>query len=183
MEWKDVGNAVKKALPLIGTVLGGPMGGAAGGIIAMIASALGLKDDEATPENVMQLIQTDPQAMIKMREIELNHKLELEKILLEYDRLYLQDRQGARDMNVKTTQATGKRDVNLYVLAWVNVIGFFSVLMLVIIVKMPTDDVAKTAIAMLFGALIAGYKDVLGYFFGSSKSSADKTQLLAGKNG
>lgn len=92
---------------------------------------------------------------------------------------YLQDRQNARQADVDKTKATGSRDFNLYFLAWVNVGGFFAVLVAVIICDMPTTEVAKTALAMLFGALITGYKDVLGYFFGSSKSSADKTTLLA----
>jgi len=49
----------------------------------------------------------------------------------------------------------------------------------VIFADMPESEVAKTALAMLFGALIGGYKDVLGYFFGSSKSSSDKNKILA----
>ena len=31
----------------------------------------------------------------------------------------------------------------------------------------------------LLGGLVAGFTQVLGYFFGSSKSSSDKTKLLA----
>jgi hypothetical protein len=46
---------------------------------------------------------------------------------------------------------------------------------------MPDSEVARTALAMLFGALIAGYRDVLGYCFGSSKGSSDKNALLAGR--
>jgi hypothetical protein len=109
------------------------------------------------------------------------HKVEIQKLILEGDRMYLQDRQDARKRQVESEKATGHKDVNLYVLAWVNVIGFFGILGLVIIADMPTNDVAKTALAMLFGALIGGYKDVQSYFFGSSKGSADKTELLAKK--
>jgi hypothetical protein len=36
-------------------------------------------------------------------------------------------------------------------------------------------------IFMLFGAISSGFGQVLGFFFGSSKSSADKTQLLGKK--
>ena len=31
---------------------------------------------------------------------------------------------------------------------------------------------------ILFGGLVSGFATVLGYFFGSSKGSADKTHLL-----
>lgn len=123
--------------------------------------------------------QATPEQQIQLKTLMYTHE---ERILEENRKeqeMYLHDRQSARQADVHKTQATGKRDSNLYILAWVNVIGFFSVLVAVIIVDMPTSEVAKTALAMLFGALIGGYKDVLGYFFGSSKSSADKTAMLS----
>jgi hypothetical protein len=42
MNWSKVGDIAGKALPVLGTVLGGPAGGTVG---AMIAGALGVEDD------------------------------------------------------------------------------------------------------------------------------------------
>ena len=43
----------------------------------------------------------------------------------------------------------------------------------------PIPEAAIGPINQLFGALAAGFGLVLGYFFGSSKSSTDKTKLMA----
>ena len=181
MDWKDVGAKIAKGAPLIGGILGGPAGGAIGGVVSMVASALGLKSENPQPEEIMSIITQDPNALAKIREVELRNREVLERIALEREVAYLQDKQDARKRQVEVTKATGKTDVNLYVLAWLTIAGFFSCLGIVMTVDMPTNDVAKTAIAMLFGAMIAGYKEVLSYFFGSSKSSSDKTKMLAGK--
>ncbi|TDX29113.1 holin (3TMs family) [Modicisalibacter xianhensis] len=64
MNWGDVKDAVAKYAPLAGAALGGPSGAAVGSILA---SVLGV---EATPEAVQRAIQTDPEAAIKLRQVE-----------------------------------------------------------------------------------------------------------------
>jgi hypothetical protein len=44
----------------------------------------------------------------------------------------------------------------------------------------PIPAASVGPINQLFGALAAGFGLVLGYFFGTSKSSHDKTALLSG---
>ena len=85
MDWKTVGGYVKKGAPLLGTILGGPAGAAAGGAVSLICSALGIGD--STPESVMAQLQGDPDAMVKLRQIESTHQIELGRIALEMDRL------------------------------------------------------------------------------------------------
>jgi len=43
-------------------------------------------------------------------------------------------------------------------------------------IKIPEGS--NQVVFLLFGALATGFGQVLQYFFGSSKSSAEKTQLL-----
>jgi hypothetical protein len=169
MEWKDVGEFVGKVAPAVGTVLGGPAA-AVGGAIGLLAKAFGL-DQDADPGQVMAAINADPEAIIKLKALD-----------IEMQRIYLLDRQSARTADVDKTKATGKRDTNLYVLSWVVVSGFFLLIGCLIFHQIPdTNELAKVALPMLFGALISGFKDVLGYFFGSSKSSAEKTEMLRPK--
>lgn len=183
MDWKDVGGKLANLAPGIGTILGGPVGAGVGLGVKLLANVFGLGDD-ATPEQVEQAIASDPQAALKLRIAEMDFQVKKRDQDIEQLKVELGDIQSARTRQVESEKATGSRDFNLYFLAWVNVGGFFAVLVAVIVCDMPAGEVAKTALAMLFGALISGYKDVLGYFFGSSKSSADKTQLMAiSKNG
>lgn len=64
MEWNEVGRAVAKFAPALGTVLGGPLGTVAGG---MIAAVFGADDD---PESVAKAIERDPEAAVKLAEID-----------------------------------------------------------------------------------------------------------------
>lgn len=64
MDWGDIKDAVASVAPTLGTALAGPAGGAVGG---MLATALGV---DQTPEAVSQAIKADPQAAVKLREVE-----------------------------------------------------------------------------------------------------------------
>jgi len=76
MDWENLGSKLLGGgLPLLGSLIGGPAGAAVG---TLIASALGVKD---TPEAVAQAL-NDPQAMIKLRELELNHEKDLQQMYL-----------------------------------------------------------------------------------------------------
>jgi CDP-diglyceride synthetase len=67
----------------------------------------------------------------------------------------------------------------MYAFGALIVLAFFAAICLLTFVPMPQES--KDALLILLGALAAQFKDVGGYFFGSSKSSADKNALLAEK--
>ena len=165
MDWKELGkDIIQGGAPLLGGLLGGPGGAAAG---ALIASLFGADPDD--PKDIAFKMSADPDAYIKLKEFELNNKAQITE-------MYLKDVQSARDREVEITKVTGKRDINLYVLAWVVVAGFFILTGMLMFIDIPegTSGVAN----LLFGALVAGFATVLNYFFGSSKGSADKNALL-----
>jgi hypothetical protein len=183
-EWKDIGSAIAGAAPTIGGIVGGVLGATpgaqvgslAGNAISSLLKSLGLADN-STPDQVMTAIQADPNIALKLRQAEMDYQLAINKQKLDETLAYIQDVQNARGMMVETTKATGKRDTNLYVLSWVIVVGFFGLIALLFFVPMPKDS--NGVIVLLFGSLAAGFGSVIGYFFGSSKGSAEKTQLLA----
>jgi hypothetical protein len=170
---KDTLAKIANAAPLLGSILG-PGGAVAGTAIKVIASALGVEEQPAAIEAE---IQANPEALLKLKELEANHKIEWEKLAIEGERLRLTDVQSARQRQIDTEKSTGKRDINLYILAWVIVAGFFILLFLLMKVAIPADQ--NGVIFMLFGALSTGFGQVLQYFFGSSKGSADKAIQIA----
>jgi hypothetical protein len=185
MNWekiKALGGKIASAAPLLGSLLG-PGGTATGTAIKLIASALGVED---TPEAIEAAITANPESLLKLKELELNHEVQLRQLSLdaarlqvERERAELADVGDARKREMTITAATGKRDVNLYILAWVIVIGFFALVTLLTQTTLPADSSGVTF--MLFGSLATGFGQVLGYFFGSSKSSAEKTEILANR--
>ncbi len=66
------------------------------------------------------------------------------------------------------------------ILTLVSTAGFFSVMVLIIWKGLPTtSEAGGQAILLLIGALIAGYTQVLGFWFGTTMSSRAKDELLA----
>ena len=178
MDWKNLdGQLIKKGLPLNRGLLGGPVGAlGAKAAVSLLSSTLDLPE-EATADEVLGTIRANPEALLKIKAAELKHKERLQELLLEETRLIIQDTADARNREIAITKITGKRDVNLYILAWSVVIGFVAKTGMMYFRPIPSSAIGP--INQLFGALAAGFGLVLGYFFGSSKSSVDKTKLMA----
>ena len=72
------------------------------------------------------------------------------------------------------------KDINKFIIAWIIVVGFFSVsIYLLYLVKGGQEIKDSTgAIFMLLGALVSKFSAVIDYFFGSTQSSADKTAQI-----
>lgn len=69
MNWKDLSGIIGKLAPTLGVALGGPAGGAVG---ALISTALGVR---STPDAVAEAVRTNPDAAIKLAEIQANLQL------------------------------------------------------------------------------------------------------------
>lgn len=67
----------------------------------------------------------------------------------------------------------------MYVLGVIIVMGFFLLLYLLVYQQIPVEN--KDILNIVVGALIGSFTTVVGYFYGSSKGSADKTNLLKDK--
>ncbi len=77
MNLSDLGKTIAGFAPLLGSVVGGPVGGAFGSVVA---KAFGAKDE---PQAIAEAIAADPEAAIKLRKIELDNKTELQQIELD----------------------------------------------------------------------------------------------------
>ena len=70
------------------------------------------------------------------------------------------------------------KDFLMFALGVVIAIGFFAVLFIMFYVEIPKGN--KEIGYIIIGALIAQFGAVVNYFYGSSKSSADKNEMLKG---
>jgi len=179
--FQKIGAAVADHAPALAGVLAavpgvGTLPAAAVGALGSLCKAFGLGTD-TEPETLLSTITADPEARLKYYVAESNFKLESKKLDLEEYKTALADIQNARTMHTETTKATGHRDTNLYILAWVIIVGFFSLTGLLIFKAMPQGS--SQAIYMLFGGLVGYCGAVVQFFFGSSKSSQEKTDIIA----
>jgi len=74
---------------------------------------------------------------------------------------------------------TKSKEIYMYLLGAVVVLGCFGITSLLIFHEVPEGS--RDALNICLGILIGLGASVVNYFFGSSKGSADKTQLLNGK--
>jgi hypothetical protein len=155
-------NLLKGFAPVLATAVAGPLGGAA---VSMIAKKFGVEDSVAA---VAQAIAGDPEANKKLREME-----------FEYAKLHLENVRGARDMQnnaLNQSDVFSKRFVYYFASFWsvsaVVYIGFIT------FATIPKDNIrfADTIIGFLLGTVVA---TILNFFYGTSKSSQDKTDKLA----
>lgn len=82
MDWSDIGATIKKGAPLLANVLTGNIPGAIGTVAGWIGDALGV---EPTPDAIGQALKTDPQAAIKLAEIEAKRQTDLATLTTQVD--------------------------------------------------------------------------------------------------
>jgi len=169
MDWKQLGKTVAKAAPLLGSALG-PGGAAVGGIIA---SVFGTKNE---PDAIAEAVASNPDAAIKLREIENAHAVKLADIALEGERVRLADVANARDREVELARIGSKGQYAGHVVALVVTVGFFVILGFLLATPRGADP--GQAMLLLLGSLGAGFMTVIQYYLGSSKSSSEKTAMI-----
>ena len=171
--WDKVLELVGSAAPVVGTLLGGSAGNAVG---ELVARALGV---ENSPEAIEKELRNNPEAYLKLKELEVSKELAILKSQLENKvednrhvesskKVILDDKADARDMYVETTKVTGKRDKAVIVLAGVIVIGFFAGLISLVFVHLDKGSGAYELLYMAFGALTMKFGTVVDFFFGAS---------------
>jgi hypothetical protein len=170
MDWKTI---VGTVAPWIGTALGGPLGGAA---VGAIADALGLSDKTeasikaalsgVTPEQMLAIKNADQAFAVKMQELGYDSIKDMEA-------LAVQDRDSARKREMEVKDNANKIIAGCVLVIWavINI--------LVILNDVPTGS--EQLVARLLGTMDAALMCVLYYYFGGSRGSDRKTELLAQK--
>ena len=176
MDWGKVVSTISGAAPLLGSLFGPAgtaIGSLAGGALKLVASALGC---DPTQDAITTAIATDPTAAEKLKEFEMTNKLELQKLAIQGFGMEIDDRKSAREMSSDKVKVTGKSDINLYVLAWLIVAAFFGVILALFLKSLPEGQ--SQVVMLLLGTLAAGFGSVIGFFFGTNRSSENKTDMI-----
>lgn len=169
MDWKDIGTIVAKAAPVLGGVLGGPVGAIAGAAGSLVASFLGCED---SPEAVSQAITQNPEALLKLKELEVQQQGQLigwQKAQLDAE---LRNVQDARAREVALAKAGHGGAWVTGAIALVVICGFFWMLNVVV----TTPEVSEPAL-LLLGSLGTAFGAVVNYYLGSSLGSFRKDEV------
>lgn len=155
--------------PTVATVLGGPMAGVA---VKALANNLTGNPDATVDEVEAAVIGAAPADLVKLKQVEADLKVALSDAGLQLEDIAARDRDSARERQVATKDRTPA------ILAGVVVLGFFGVLVYVILNGMP--QASGPVVALLMGSLATGLGQVLNFYFGSSVGSKNKDAVIAG---
>ncbi|MEM1379695.1 MAG: hypothetical protein AAGH41_03625 [Pseudomonadota bacterium] len=159
-----------RAAPELARALGGPLAGAAVGLISK--ALLGREEDDA---DVLEaaLETASPEALVRLREANMSFQKAVLDAANEGARIAASDRADAR------ARQRALKDRIPGCLAFTVVAGFFGVLAAMLVADVPAD--AETEFSIMLGALATMAAAVMNYYFGSSAGSRVKTELLEGR--
>ena len=149
--------------PTIATAIGGPLGGLA---YETISKVMGIGQDDAKKMLDEGKLSGDQIASLQQAEIAL--KAKAQELGLDFEKLAVEDRKSARDMQVATKSWVPP------VLAVAVTIGFFSIL-----AGLMLGGVAHgTEIDIMLGSLGTAWTGIIAFYFGSSASSQSKDSMI-----
>jgi hypothetical protein len=179
--WDSALNVVKTLAPTIATALGGPL---AGGAVTALESVFGItpKPDTSTDDRQTALAAAisgaTPEQLAAMRKADQDYSLGLAQAGFKDTEtlasLAVQDRQGARSMQVST------RSLMPPVIGSAIILGSLGAAAAILSGHVDYANTTEaTMVGTVIGYLFSEAKAVLSFYFGSSQGSEQKTQLLA----
>ena len=157
--------------PWIGGALGGPLGAMA---VEAAANALGLTEKTsdaiktalggATPEQMLALKQADQEFAFKMQELGFKQVTDLEALAVD-------DRKDARAMQISKPSRVPAA------LSGLVTAGYFGILFGIMRGWLSIND--SQALLLMLGSLTTAWGAVMAYWFGTTRDSGRKTELLA----
>ncbi|HEY4374053.1 MAG TPA: hypothetical protein VGN52_19160 [Burkholderiales bacterium] len=164
----DFTQIIKTIAPTVASALGGPLAGAA---VSALGSIFGI--GEPTQEKIKDAIesaQMTPAQVAQIKALELQYQNDEKERQFKYAELEFKDLDSARQRDVQT-----KDNVNRN-LAYAIVGAFIALVAATLLGQTKVDSVLA---GTLVGYLSAKCEQVLAYYFGSSRGSERKTELLA----
>lgn len=164
---KQAGGVLAALAPTVATVMGGPLAGMA---TTAVIGALGLSPD-ATKDQVMQAIAAaTPEQLLKLKEVESQLILDLKKLDVDLVKISADNTKDARAREVATKDWTPRilafSIMGLYIGVQAYILGYV----------IPEESI--NIVMRSLGTLDAAVGLVLGYYFGSSVGSANKTDQV-----
>ena len=164
--------------PTLASALGTPLAGTA---VAMLASKFGIEtkpeesQDDIAAKLVEKLETASPADLSNLVKLENEFKVEMSKIGLDEERIHQMDRSSARERQIKLKDKTPDRlAYSIITIFALTLAGLFWIALSEIQIQKET----MTLINVALGILMAAFTGIVAYYFGSSKGSKAKTDIL-----
>ena len=157
MDW------LKLIAPTIATAIGGPFGTMAYGLIANV---MGISQEDAQKTIESGKLTAEQIASVQQAEIAL--KAKAQELGLDFEKLAVDDRKSARDLQAST------KSIVPPLLALLVTVGFFGILFALMMGYAQKSD----ELMIMLGSLGTAWTGIIGFYFGSSAGSQRKDELL-----
>lgn len=169
--WQTIKSSIAAIAPTLGASIGGPFGAAAGRMISNLLTG----SEKASPEEVYKALQNaSPEVLVKLKELDNDYKIRMEKLGINRKKLEQLDRDSARRREVELA-SSGYRDLTPPVLAFCVTIGFFGIL--IAIFFLPIIQGMREIADVLIGSLGTAWVTIISYYFGSSFNAERSNEL------
>lgn len=159
---------LESAAPTLASAVLGPFAGVA---IAGLGKILGIS--EATQQDIAKVVQNGkltPEQLAQIQLLDAEFREHEAQRGVTYAELAFKDRESARQREVATKDNVNRNLAYLIVLAFLSMVGF---------TLFGQTKVESVLAGTLIGYLSAKAEQVLAYYFGSSRGSDKKSELLA----
>lgn len=165
----DALSIIKGLLPIAGEVIGGPLGEAG---TAWLADKIG------APAKTVQAVADTLQGIDPLKRQELENDM-IKWHIEESDKMiiaYLADTQDARKRDTEIRKA-GQHNYRADAIVFVTFAGILACISVAVGIT-AINEFGKTCINVVLGVLLADWKQITSFEFGSSKSSHDKDETI-----
>lgn len=149
--------------------------------VADVVVDIARKVTGATEANeAVELIKADPSIALQFRTAVLDQELNMERLVLEREKVYISDVSDARKYRDNKTFWLGVSVLCTFAISIIMVLyGGFTVVTAETTIDPNLFAAVAATIGTLIGYVAANAQQVVNYFFGSSQGSARKTEELA----
>lgn len=166
--FKKILGVLKDIAPTAVAALAGPYAPLAAGVMRKVMGNENSSDAEL--EDAILAAAGDPEAVVKLREIEAAMTAQEQQLGIEFERLAVEDRKDARLLARETTLWPQITLSSLFVVGYFIVLGLFF--------SDTLQAPASEAFVLMLGVLTGGVPQVMSFWLGSSSGSAKKTDMM-----
>ena len=162
MSWKDTLAAIA---PTIATAMGGPLAGAA---TKFLANKL-IGDENASIESIeAAVVGASPEMLINLKQMDAEFKLNMKKLDVDIFEIEAKDKSSARENHSHS---------NMPAILSVSLTTFIVGIVCALFYTEPPQG-AREVLFMLLGVVIKEWSNSMHYWYGTTRSSSEKTKLL-----
>jgi hypothetical protein len=162
------GTLLGQVAPTIATALGGPLAGVA---VKTLSNVLLGHENGSEDDVKAAMASATPDQLAALKKIDADFKVQMKELDIDLERIAAGDRDSARKMQTETKDWVPK------LLAIVITLGFFGILVWMLVQGMP--QTGTEALLMMLGALGTAWTGVVNFYYGSSAGSKAKTDAMA----